>query len=95
MSGGSNPQRPYTIELTRTAQRALGKLPKAELKRIDAKILALATSPHPPGSKKLKGVDNLFRIRVGVYRVLYQVQHERLVILVIDVGHRRDIYRWP
>jgi mRNA interferase RelE/StbE len=63
------------------------------LKRIDAKILALATNPHPPGSKKLQGADNLLRIRVGDHRVLYQVLRERLVILVVDAGHRRDIYR--
>jgi mRNA interferase RelE/StbE len=60
---------------------------------VDAAILGLAGDPHPPGSKKLEGAGDLYRIRVGDYRVLYTVEHDRLVVLVVDIGNRRDIYR--
>jgi mRNA interferase RelE/StbE len=60
---------------------------------VDTAILGLAGDPHPPGSKELQGAGDLYRIRVGDYRVLYTVEHDRLVVLVVDVGNRRDIYR--
>ena len=83
----------YRIELTPAARRDLGKLPKDILRRIDAHILALAEHPYPAGAKKLEGEEGFLRIRVGDYRILYRVEHHRLVILVIRVGHRREIYR--
>ena len=54
---------------------------------------ALAADPRPPGAKALVGIVGVLRIRVGAYRVLYEVQDDHLVVLVIDVGHRREIYR--
>jgi mRNA interferase RelE/StbE len=63
------------------------------LRRVDAVILGLADAPHPPGSKKFQGGDDLYRLRTGDYRVIYQVAEEHLVVLVVNVGHRRDIYR--
>jgi mRNA interferase RelE/StbE len=68
-------------------------LPRVVQRRVDAAILALAEVPHPPGSKKLQGEDDLYRIRVGDYRILYRVEENRLIILVVDVGNRRDIDR--
>jgi mRNA interferase RelE/StbE len=56
-------------------------------------IAALATNPRPSGCQKISGADHLFRIRVGVFRVIYEVIDRRLTITVIRVGHRRDVYR--
>ena len=83
----------YRIEVTPRARRDLAKLPKDVLRRVDAHILALTENPHPPGARKLEGGEAVFRIRVGDYRVIYRVEGQRLVVLVIRVGHRRDVYR--
>ena len=56
-------------------------------------IQALAAEPRPRGSRKLRGHEDVYRIRVGVYRILYSVEPERLLIIILKVGHRRDIYR--
>ena len=71
----------YHFHFTRTADR------------IVARIDALAQDPHPPGSRKLQGGTDEFRIRVGDYRVIYSVNDAAITIVVIRVGHRRDIYR--
>jgi len=81
----------YQIEVTRAAQRDLTSLPKNVFKRVDAKIQSLAEDPHPRGSKKLE--DDVFRVRVGDYRIIYQVISKRIVIAVIRVRHRREVYR--
>ena len=81
----------HQIEVTRAAQRDLSSLPKSVFKRIDAKIQSLSEDPHPRGSKKLE--DNLFRVRVGDYRIIYQVISDRIVIVIIRVRHRREVYR--
>lgn len=83
----------YRIEVTPAAERALRRLPRDVLRRIDARILALSQDPYPPGAEKLQGEEAFFRIRVGDYRILYLVQHHRLVVVVVRVGHRREIYR--
>jgi mRNA interferase RelE/StbE len=83
----------YRIELTRAAARQLAALPKEVLKRVDEAILALALDPFPQGSKKLRNGEGRRRIRVGQYRVIYSIENDRLVILVIRVGHRREVYR--
>ena len=56
-------------------------------------MLALGDEPCPSGSRKLAGHDDVFRIRVGVYRVIYSVASQRLIIIILKVGHRKDIYR--
>jgi len=81
----------YQIEVTRAAQRDLTNLPKSVFKRADAKIQSLAQDPHPRGVKKLE--DNLWRVRVGDYRIIYQVISDRIVIVIIRVRHRREVYR--
>ena len=83
----------YRIVLTRAAQRGLGSLSKADLRRVDARILALAETPRPLGAKKLEGVEDLYRIRSGDYRIVYQIEEARLVIVIVNIGNRRDIYR--
>ncbi len=83
----------YEIVLTRASERGLGSLPKADLRRVDAKILGLAETPRPPGATKLEGMENLYRIRSGDYRIVYQIDEARRAVVIAAVGNRRDIYR--
>jgi mRNA interferase RelE/StbE len=85
--------RRYEIRFTRAAERALASLPADDLRRVDAAILGLVDDLHPPGSKKLKGTEDLYRIRVGDDRVIYTVESNLLVVLVVNIGNRRDVYR--
>lgn len=82
----------YEIELTKRALSALRALPKSEQRKIQAALELLKTNPIPPAAKKLKGSDH-YRVRVGDYRVIYDVFANKLRILVLDMGHRREIYR--
>ena len=83
----------YEIEITRTAEKQLKKLAREDQARVVAAIVALADEPRPRGSRKLAGYDDVFRIRVGSYRILYSVSGGRLVIIILKVGHRREVYR--
>ncbi|MCP3961003.1 MAG: type II toxin-antitoxin system RelE/ParE family toxin [bacterium] len=65
---------------------------KKDRQRITRKIRALATDPRPPGCQKLSGRDR-YRIRQGVYRIVYSIEDERLIVYVVKVGHRKDVYR--
>ena len=66
---------------------------KKDRQRIVAGIRLLADNPRPPGCEKLAGEDDRYRIRVGRYRVIYSVGDEELVVVVVRVGHRKDVYR--
>ena len=83
----------YRIEFRDAARRALADLPDAAQRRVDAAILALADDPRPRGCKKLAGEDDLWRIRVGRYGVVYTVRDDELIVLVVKIGHRREVYR--
>jgi mRNA interferase RelE/StbE len=83
----------YRIEFTASAYRSFGKLDPQVRKRLEPRISALADNPRPLDSKKLVGVEALHRIRVGAYRIVYQIQDDVLLVLVVKLGHRRDIYR--
>lgn len=82
----------WRVVLDRRAERELGRLPNVLLKRIVAKLKGLATEPFPSGTKKLQGHSG-YRLRVGDYRVLYEVIANERRIVVYAVGHRRDVYR--
>ena len=82
----------YQIEFSRQADRQFRNLPSQIQQRLKSKIDSLATTPRPHGSEKLSGTDRLYRIRVGDYRIVYAVEDDRLLILVVKVGHRREIY---
>ncbi len=82
----------YSIEVVPSARKALARLPLPMRRRVQVAIDQLADNPFPAGVKKLQGED-AYRIRVGDYRVIYEVQHGRLTILVIRIGHRREVYR--
>ena len=83
----------YRVEISATAERQVRKLPRADQIRVIRVIQALATDPRPPGCRKLSGHDDVFRVRVGRYRVLYAIEGRRLVIIVLKVGDRKDVYR--
>jgi len=85
---------PYEIEFTRAADKAFSSLPKKVRDRIDDALDGLEQDPWPVGHKQLKGSkEALFRIRVGDYRLVYQVEEERLRVVLIRIGHRREVYR--
>lgn len=83
----------YRLEITRDAVRALAKLDKPIRRRIQTAVDGLRHDPRPHGTAALRGASDLYRIRVGDYRVVYTVQDERLLVLVVDLGHRREVYR--
>ena len=83
---------PYSIDYLPSAAKAIAKLPRTIQQRILARLEALVPNPRPPGSVKLTGQD-AYRIRIGDYRAIYTIHDDRLVVLVIDVGHRREVYR--
>ena len=83
----------YSTEFQPSAKKILESLPRAIQTRIGKAISALAEEPHPPGSKKPSGEHDVWRIRVGDYRVLYTTENLRFVIWVLKIGHRREVYR--
>ena len=83
----------YEIEISRTAERQLRKLPRNDQQRLTRKILTLAIDPFPRGVRKRSGYDDVYRIRVGSYRVLYSVSTTTLIVIVLKVGQRRDAYQ--
>jgi mRNA interferase RelE/StbE len=83
----------YRVEVTSTAERQLRKLPRSDQLRVVRAIQALAGEPRPPGCRKLAGFEDVFRVRVGRYRILYAIEDRRLVVIVLKVGDRKDVYR--
>jgi mRNA interferase RelE/StbE len=83
----------YAVAYSQGAAKELERMPAATGVAIRKKIEALSENPRPPGYKKLKGCDDLYRIRSGDYRVLYQIHDRQLLVLVVRVGNRRDVYR--
>lgn len=83
----------YKVEILRGALKQLKKIPLELQERIQIKIDDLATEPRPNGVKKLKGKENAYRIRVGDYRVIYDIFDDVLVVNVVEVGHRKNIYK--
>ncbi|MDE0268633.1 MAG: type II toxin-antitoxin system RelE/ParE family toxin [Acidimicrobiaceae bacterium] len=83
----------YTVVIARRAIKSIARLQRKEQQRIRVAIDLLATEPRPPGSVALTGEESVYRVRVGDYRILYEIIDTRLVIQVIRVGHRRDVYR--
>ena len=82
----------YKISILRRAQKQLAKIPASDYKKVKQAILDLAQNPRPPGSKRLKGPPG-WRIRQGDYRVIYEIRDDQLIVIVLDVGNRKDIYR--
>ena len=83
----------YSIEISRSAEKQLEKLDPDDQRRVARAMLALAGDPYPQGSRKLTGYDDVFRIRVGRYRILYSVSGKKLIIIILKIGDRKDAYR--
>ncbi len=82
----------YRIELKKSVLKDFDSIPRKDLQRIIVAIQSLADDPRPPQSKKLSGLEQ-YRLRQGDYRILYTIADAVLIVFVIAVGHRREIYR--
>jgi mRNA interferase RelE/StbE len=82
----------YTVIFSRPARKDLEALPPKAQDRILAAVAGLGTNPRGQGSKKLKGVDDSYRIRVGDYRVVYEIHDDIVTVLIVRVRHRKDAY---
>ncbi len=82
----------YRLLIKPSAVKELESLPQKDRRRVVRRVQALATEPRPPGAEKLKGIE-LYRVRQGDYRVLYEVVDSSETVTVIKIGNRRDVYR--
>jgi len=83
----------YKVSIKRSAVKEIEAIPqKKERQRIIRRIGQLASDPRPPGSRKLSGHDK-YRIRQGAYRIVYSIEDSELIVMVVKVGHRKDVYR--
>ena len=83
----------YKIEISSSAEKSLKKIPKKDISKIVEAIQKLAISPFPDGSRKLRGEEGAYRIRQGNYRIIYEVIEKKLIILVLKLGHRKEVYK--
>ena len=83
----------YELRWKRSAEKELRQLPREAIARLVALAESLRENPFPQGSKKLAGTQNAYRVRAGDYRLIYEVQGNELIIHVIRLGHRREVYR--
>ncbi len=83
----------YQVIIPRPVQKQMDSLPSSIRKRVIEHILRLKEDPRPPGSVKLKGYENEYRIRVGDYRVRYEVREQEGVVLLLHCKHRKDVYK--
>lgn len=83
----------YKVTIKKSVAKAIAKLPKSINNRLIPKIKNLGEEPRPSGAKKLQGAEDLWRIRVGNYRIIYSIEDTILIVDVIQIAHRKDIYR--
>ena len=83
----------YSVELAKSAEKELRRIDGRYIPRIFAAVESLAKEPRPTGCKKLSGSNHTYRIRIGTYRVIYDIQESRLLVLVIKISHRKDVYQ--
>jgi mRNA interferase RelE/StbE len=83
----------YTVRMDTRTRKALDRLPDDTHGRIVRKLDALEENPRPMGVEKLTGAEDLYRVRVGDWRIVYAIRDRELVVIVIRIGHRRDVYR--
>ena len=82
----------YSVLIVSSALKSLRKIPESIKKTIDNKILLLSENPRPPGCKKLIA-DDAWRMRVGDYRIIYEIHDEKILVIVIKIGNRKEVYR--
>ena len=83
----------FSVDFKRSAEKDLRKLEKKVVERIMVEIAALEITPYPKGSRKLQGAENLFRLRIGDYRVVYEISNEQKTVVIQHVRHRKIAYR--
>jgi len=83
----------YSVEFRPAVLKNMKRLPKKELRQIKKKIDDLAENLPGPATTKMKGNNSFHKVRAGVYRIVYEIYEDRLVILVVKVGHRKDVYK--
>ncbi len=83
----------YTVALLPSARRELGSLPREVQRQIARHIDVLASDPRPAGAQMLRGTKRILRLRVGDYRMLFQVEDKARAVLIVKIGHRREVYR--
>ena len=83
----------YRIEFKKSAAKALKKIPKSDQKRIADKIDSLSEKLPDPATTKMKGDNPFHRIRVGDHRIIYEIQGDILLIVILKIGHRKEVYR--
>lgn len=83
----------YAVIYKPSADKALRKLPVNTQRRIVRAIEPLQSDPRPQGAKKLTGTEDLYRLRAGDYRIVYQIDDRNVTVLVVRIGHRGDVYR--
>ena len=82
----------YELKFKKSVARDLRPFPKQDVKRIMQRIRSLADDPRPAGCEKLSGQER-YRVRQGAYRIVYEIENARITVLVVKVGHRREVYR--
>jgi mRNA interferase RelE/StbE len=82
----------YELAFSKSVAKDLRAFPKQDVKRIMQRIRSLADDPRPPGCEKLSGQER-YRLRQGAYRIVYEIEDDRLTVLIVKVGHRRDVHR--
>ncbi|MFM7454256.1 MAG: type II toxin-antitoxin system RelE family toxin [Cyanobium sp.] len=92
-SSSDQPPRRYEVRLARRAVRSLADMQRRDQQRIRAAIDLLADNPRPPNCVALQGEAGVYRVRVGDYRIVYEVFDRVLVVQVVRIGHRREVYR--
>ncbi len=83
----------YQIEWKKSALRELKQLDRKSIPRVISAVESLSTGPFPSGVRKLQGSDNTYRVRIGQYRIVYEIFQGKIVIVIIRVRHRKDAYR--
>ena len=82
----------YSVTFRRSVAKDLRRIPNRDIARILERVEELAVDPRPPGSEKLSSLER-YRVRQGVYRIIYEIREEELVVIVVKVGHRGAVYR--
>lgn len=83
----------YKLEILPAAKRQLDRLPADARRRVSEAVNRLGENPRPAGVKKLAGEESLYRVRAGDYRIVYRIEDNRLLVLLLKIGHRREVYR--
>jgi mRNA interferase RelE/StbE len=83
----------YDIEVSARAEKQLSKLERRDQLRLLRVIQALGSEPRPAGCRKLSGYDDMYRLRSGIFRIIYSVEEHRVIVVILKLGQRRDVYR--